>query len=87
MVLALASDKRGGRERRLPSFPKFLVLVILSFREAKANVVGELDVVERQLSRWCLRARLRSDYLLIEESGRYEVQVFELEICSSSNSG
>jgi hypothetical protein len=26
-----------------------LVLVMLSFREATANVVGELDVVERQL--------------------------------------
>jgi hypothetical protein len=48
MVSALASDIRGRGERRLPSFPKFLVLVILSFREVKANVVSGLDVVERQ---------------------------------------
>jgi hypothetical protein len=50
MVSALASDIRGRGERRLPSFPESLVLVILSFREEKANVVRELDVVERQ--RW-----------------------------------
>jgi hypothetical protein len=49
MVSALASDIRGRDERRLSSFPEFLVLVIFSFREAKATVVGELDVVERQL--------------------------------------
>ena len=42
MVLALASDKRGRRGRKLPSLPKFLVLVMLSFREARANVVGSL---------------------------------------------